>query len=49
MSSFSGAHVNTEDEEQWSPLHFAACEGNLKTAKALLVKGEFTFFSELYD
>ena len=47
LSSFAGAHVNTKDEDQWTPLHYAADNGNLETAKVLLEKGEFTFFSEL--
>jgi len=51
LSSFAGAHVNTKDEyqwtPQWTPLHYAAGNGNLETAKVLLEKGEFTFFSEL--
>ena len=47
LSSFAGAHVNTKDADQWTPLHWAAAHGNLETAKFLLEKGEFTFFSEL--
>ena len=47
LSSFAGAHVNTKDVYQQSPLHWAAVRGNSETAKFLLEKGEFTFFSEL--
>ena len=46
LFSFTGAHVNTKDGDLWSPLHFAAWQGNLNAAKQLLEKGEFTFISE---
>ena len=49
LSSSVGAHVNTRDGQQRSPLHWTAIRGNVEVSKLLLEKGEFTFFSELYD
>ena len=43
LSSFAGAHVNTRDEDGWTPLHWTARWGNLKVSKLLLEKGEFRF------
>ena len=34
------------DEDEWSPLHFAAAFNNLEVAQLLLQKGEFRFFTE---
>ena len=43
FSFFVGAPVNVTDEDGWSPLHWAARQGNFQVAEALLQKGEFIF------
>ena len=43
FSFFVGAAVNVTDGGGWSPLHWAAYNGNCTVAEALLQKGEFIF------